>query len=117
MIRPVLVLALLIGTAASARADSASVQTTDVSALSGFGPVMDSDSELDSVRAFGDDDTNYEDVAVPGAGLTLEDLNLGIGALNGRSHNLGTDAGLDNAPHPTIMDMVTPRIQTRSKSF
>jgi hypothetical protein len=117
MIRPMLVLALLMGAAASARADSAPVQTTDASALSGLGTVMDAENELDSVRAFGDEDTDWEDVAVPGTGLTLEDMNLGIGALNGRTHTLGTDAGLDNAPHPTILDMVTPKIQTRSRSF
>ena len=117
MIRPVLVLALLMAAAATARADGTSAQPTDAAALSSFGLVMDSESELDSVRAFGDDDINVDEVAVPGSGLALDDLNLGIGALNGRAHSLGTGPGMDNAPHPTILHLVTPRVHTRSKSF
>jgi len=113
VIRPALVLALLAGAGTAARADETGAEAAGA-AFAGLGTPVHAATELDAVRAFGDEDG---DVLTGDAVGLLQELDRALEISSGGIAQHATNPVLNPREAGGIVDQVIPRVTTRSRSF
>lgn len=107
IIRPALVFAVLAGATTAARADETGA------AFAGLGVPVPAATELDAVHAF----DNADGVLTGDSVGLLQELDRAIEISNGGIAKHATNPVLNPLDAGGVVDMVIPKVSTRSRSF